>query len=120
MYLFINSVRRTINFYYVSIDFFFLQIRFDVRVFANKNYSDYFIFHSLSLSFNSWEQIGDTKLFARGVPLDGTPPSNRAFLLVSQWNRVEKCDEFQDSNHQATISKDYRYQGGREGGNTYL
>ena len=34
-----------------------------------------------------------------------------AFLLVSQWNRVEKCDEFQDSNHQATISKDYRYQG---------
>lgn len=34
-----------------------------------------------------------------------------AFLLVSQWNRVEKCDEFQDSNHQATISKDYRYRG---------
>lgn len=34
-----------------------------------------------------------------------------AFLLVSQWNRVEKCDEFQDSNHQATISKDYWYRG---------
>lgn len=59
------------NFYYVLIDFF-LQIRFDIQI--NKNYSDCFIFYfSFSLSFVQFlERIGDTKLLARDVPMDGT------------------------------------------------
>lgn len=70
MISFINSVWRTINFYYILIDFFTNSIRYPS--FPNKNYSDYFLF-SLSLSLvQSLEQIGDSKLFALGVPLDGT------------------------------------------------
>lgn len=72
MISFINSVWRTINFYYILIDFF-RRIRFDIQVFRTKIIPIIFYFLSLSLSLvQSLEQIGDSKLFALGVPLDGT------------------------------------------------
>lgn len=98
------------NFYYVLIDFF-LQIRFDIQI--NKNYSDCFIFYfSFSLSLfrsilgtNRWhETFGPWCTNGWNIEHGAI-----AFLLVSQWNRVEKCDEFQDSNHQATISGENIY-----------
>lgn len=99
------------NFYYVLIDFFY---KFDSISKLTKIILIVLFFISLSLSLfrsilgtNRWhETFGPWCTSGWNIEHGAI-----AFLLVSQWNRVEKCDEFQDSNHQATISKDYRYRG---------